>query len=230
MAPAALPEPEDLRPPQQARSRESLERVLEAGQELLEEKGWEGFTVQEVSRRAKVSIGSIYARAPSKESLILAVYDRAVAKIGEQNRALLENDAPWEGLEPRELIARAVRELGAQSFAHEKILRVFMARSPTDPVIRERGSAQVRLLAERFEGLLLRHKDEITHPNPDVAIDVAFRMTFSTISRRITMGKNWGEFRATTDEQLLEELGRAAAAYLLEPGTPAAGTRAKRRT
>ena len=59
-------EPELLRPPLQNRSRESLERVLIAGKKLLEEKGWEGFTVQEVSRRAKVSIGSIYARARAR--------------------------------------------------------------------------------------------------------------------------------------------------------------------
>src|SRR3954468_22455511 len=96
--PAPAPEPEALRPPLQNRSRESLERVLDAGQRLLEEKGWDGFTVQEVSRRAKVSIGSIYARAPSKEALILAVYDRAVGRIAEE-RARLVNDSQWEGLD-----------------------------------------------------------------------------------------------------------------------------------
>src|SRR3954469_16924408 len=102
--PAAVPEPEAIRPPLQNRSRESLERVLEAGQKLLEEEGWEGFTVQEVSRRAKVSIGSIYARAPSKDALILAVYDRAVERIAEENAAALASDEQWEGLDARELI------------------------------------------------------------------------------------------------------------------------------
>src|SRR3954453_10834195 len=89
---AAVSEPEALRPPLQTRSRESLERVLEAGQQLLEDAGWEGFTVQEVSRRAGVSIGSIYARAPSKDALILAVYDRAMSAIAEANDAFV--DAP----------------------------------------------------------------------------------------------------------------------------------------
>src|SRR5687768_10132776 len=94
---AAGSEPEPLRPPLQNRSRKSLERVLDAGQKLLEEEGWEGFTVQEVSRRAKVSIGSIYARAASKEALILAVYDRAVGRIAEENAALLASEEQWEG-------------------------------------------------------------------------------------------------------------------------------------
>src|SRR5213080_4486402 len=107
---AAAAEPEALRPPLQSRSRASLERVLEAGQKLLEEEGWEGFTVQEVSRRAKVSIGSIYARAPSKDALFMAVYDRALVDIqAEQER--LQDDSRWEGMEPRELIVEAVRDM-----------------------------------------------------------------------------------------------------------------------
>src|SRR4051795_9056226 len=118
--PAAASEPEALRPPLQNRSRASLERVLDAGQKLLEEQGWEGFTVQEVSRRAKVSIGSIYARAPSKEALILAIYDRAVDHIAEENAALLTPDEQWEGLDAGELIVAATQELAAQMLTHER--------------------------------------------------------------------------------------------------------------
>ncbi len=73
-----------IRPPQQRRSQESLERVLQAGFELLQERGFDGFTLQEVSARANVSIGSIYARVPSRESLIKAVYERAMVWTEEQ--------------------------------------------------------------------------------------------------------------------------------------------------
>src|SRR3954471_11193669 len=120
--PVTAPEPEALRPPLQNRSRASLERVLDAGQKLLEEEGWEGFTVQEVSRRAKVSIGSIYARAPSKEALILAVYDRAVGRIAEENAALLASDEQWDGLDALEVILGATQELAAQMLGNERIL------------------------------------------------------------------------------------------------------------
>src|SRR4051812_38975958 len=122
--PAAVSaEPEELRPPLQNRSRASLERVLEAGQRLLEEEGWEGFTVQEVSRRAKVSIGSIYARAPSKKALILAVYDRAFEEIAEANAAALAPQEHWDGLDARELIVGATHEMAKQMLDFEPILR-----------------------------------------------------------------------------------------------------------
>src|SRR4051794_31812816 len=227
--PTPVPEPEAIRPPLQNRSRESLERVLEAGQKLLEEEGWEGFTVQEVSRRAKVSIGSIYARAPSKEALILAVYDRAVEHIAEENAAALASEEQWEGLDARELIISATTEMAAQILNHERILRVIMNRAPVDDVTRTRGDVQTRRLATRYEELLLRHKDEFTHPDPDLAIEVAFRMAFSTIARRVSMGPQFGAYRKVDDAELVEQGGRAVAAYLLEPPLRAVGRRSKRR-
>ena len=190
--------------------------MLDAGQKLLEDKGWEGFTVQEVSRRAGVSIGSIYARAPSKESLILAVYDRAMERIAAESRALTEDDSRWEGLSARELIMGATREMAAQMLRHRKILGVFMNRAPVDPAIAARGDQQVKELAERWEGLLLRHRREFKHPDPQLAIEVSFRIAFATIARRIARGSSFGAYRVLDDKRLVEEVGRAIAAYLLE--------------
>src|SRR4051812_34254379 len=222
-APAAT-EPEALRPPLQNRSRASLERVLEAGQKLLEEEGWEGFTVQEVSRRAKVSIGSIYARAPSKDALFMAVYDRALVDIqAEQER--LQDDSRWEGMEPRELIVEAVRDMTEVTLRHERILRVFMNRAPVDPIVRGRAYEQIQRLATRWEELLLRHAKAVTHPDPALAIEVAFRMAFATMQRRVQFGPDFGAYKAVDDEQLIDELGRAIAAYLLEPPVRAVGKR-----
>lgn len=209
-------EPEELRPPQQNRSRDSLERVLEAGEELLIDKGWDGFTVQEVSRRARVSIGSIYARAPSKERLILAVYDRAIGRIAEDNAARLAPDAHWEGLTPRELIEAAVAEFSRQTLRHEPFLRVVMNRSPVDPAIRKRADVQIRLLSTRWEALLARHKQSLNVADPDLAIEVAFRMVFATVARRIANGPDFGSNSRIADERLIEELGAAIAAYLLD--------------
>ena len=65
-----------VRPPKQRRSRESYERVLDAAYGLLEENGFEGFTVQEVAARANVSIGAIYERFGNKETLLRTVHAR----------------------------------------------------------------------------------------------------------------------------------------------------------
>ena len=65
------------RKPQQGRSKASLERMLAAGRELMLERGSEEFTLQEVSERGQVSIGSIYLRFESKDNLVRGVIARS---------------------------------------------------------------------------------------------------------------------------------------------------------
>lgn len=208
-----------IRPPLQRRSQESLERVLQAGAELLLDVGYEGFTLQEVSRRSGVSIGSIYARAPSKEALILAIYDREMAKVGEANDRLRQT-AQLEGLQPRELIIALVELMARSTLEHADILRVFMYRALIDPEIWRRGSDRSIQLSHAFEEALLEHKDELSHPDPELAIDVAFRFIYNTLVRRVSHGDKFESQRPLSDEDLIRELGEAAADYLLAPELP----------
>jgi AcrR family transcriptional regulator len=212
--------PESLiRPPLQRRSQESLERVLQAGAELLLDVGYEGFTLQEVSKRSGVSIGSIYARAPSKEALILAIYDREMARVSAANERLRET-AQLEGLEGRELIIALVELMARSTLEHADILRVFMYRALVDPEIWRRGSERSTALSSAFEEALLAHKDELNHPDPELAIDVAYRFIYNTLVRRVSHGEKFESQRPLSEEDLIRELGEAAADYLLAPELP----------
>src|SRR6185436_4347782 len=77
-----------IRPPKQKRSQESLERVLEASVRLLEENGFDAFTIQDVSQRADVSVGAIYARFGNKESLLRAVHRHAMESLRPEHAAM----------------------------------------------------------------------------------------------------------------------------------------------
>ena len=69
------------RRPQQGRSKASLERMLFAARELMLERQSEEFTLQDVSARGNVSIGSIYLRFESKDNLVRAVIFNALEEI-----------------------------------------------------------------------------------------------------------------------------------------------------
>src|SRR4030095_4207181 len=86
-----------VRPPKQERSRQSLERVIEASMALLEEQGFDAFTIQDVSQRADVSVGAIYARFGNKESLLRAVHKHAMESIGAEHGAVAAGGGPAEG-------------------------------------------------------------------------------------------------------------------------------------
>jgi AcrR family transcriptional regulator len=203
-----------IRPPLQRRSQESLERVLQAGLELLQEVGFEGFTLQEVSRRAGVSIGSIYARAASKDALILAIYEREMERLAAEN-ARLEQASDRAGLGPRELIETLVREMAQTMLGNASVLRVFMHRSVVDAEIRRRGAERSHEVARAFEGALLAHRAELRHADPELAVDVAYRFVYCALARRITHGPRFESERELSDDACVRELATAAADYLL---------------
>jgi AcrR family transcriptional regulator len=59
--------------PRQARSKATVEAIVQAGARVLGDQGWAGFTTNKVAEVAGVSIGSLYQYFPDKLSLIEAV-------------------------------------------------------------------------------------------------------------------------------------------------------------
>jgi AcrR family transcriptional regulator len=208
--------PVPVQPPQQERSRASFERVLEAGTELLEEEGWDGFTLAEVSRRAGVSIGSIYARVKSKDDLFHAIHERHVARIADEHVRLADLDE-WRPLPTRTLVCDVVRELGEIFRSNDRILRVIMHRGIVDGVVAARSSAGASQFADWVERLLLERRKEIVHDDPDTAVDVAFRMAWATFARQIMYGPTFESRRFIEWDRLVDEVGSACATYLLGP-------------
>ena len=202
-----------LNPPLQERSRLAFERVLDAGTEVLREGGFEAFTITEVSRRANVSVGSIYGRA-NKEGLFLAIHARWTDRISAEQDELLLQLAARE-LEPSELVREAVAAVAHVFRAHGALLQVFMIRGSLDATIRNRGADASARNAETFERLLLMHRDAIAHADPELAVDVAFRLVYSTFARRVMRGDSFESRRPLAWDELTAELGEVCARYLL---------------
>lgn len=62
--------------PRQARSRATVDAMLEAAAQVLIEHGYEAATTARVAERAGVSIGSLYQYFPNKEALVAALVER----------------------------------------------------------------------------------------------------------------------------------------------------------
>ena len=72
------------RPVKQARSKRTLERLLDAAEEVLSHDGLEGATVPAIARRACLSVGVVYRRFPDKDALLRTVYERQLQALGRQ--------------------------------------------------------------------------------------------------------------------------------------------------
>jgi AcrR family transcriptional regulator len=76
----------------------NLEHVLRAAREVFGELGY-GAPMEDVARRARVGVGTVYRRFPSKDVLVRRIAEEETARLTEQARTALgqENEA-WSAL------------------------------------------------------------------------------------------------------------------------------------
>jgi AcrR family transcriptional regulator len=202
-----------VRPPKQRRSRESYERVLDAAHVLLEENGFDGFTVQEVAARSGVSVGAIYERFGNKETLLRAVHARLMESMSAAGEAAGDPAAAADGAVAA--IVSVVAGMARTMNDNRKALRAFMHLGAVDEVISARGSEASIALSKMFKRSLMPYASEFARPDPGVALDVAYRIVYSTLARRVMYGPVFESDRRLSWKRLVDELAAVCAAYLL---------------
>lgn len=94
VAAAAAPRTTPLR----VDAQRNLEHVLRAAREVFGELGY-GAPMEDVARRARVGVGTVYRRFPSKDVLVRRIAEEETARLTEQARAALgQEEEPWSAL------------------------------------------------------------------------------------------------------------------------------------
>jgi AcrR family transcriptional regulator len=202
----------EIRPPLQTRSREAWTRVLDAGVALLEEGGYDAFTIAAVCDRAQVAPTAIYARADTKDAVFLAVYEHGMARV-RADQAVLTDEARWSGLPPDQLARQAVGEVAGIFRRHAALLRSVVLISGVHPEVYRRGASYTQDLGDQFAALLRRVEAQIDQPDPDAAVRAAFNAVFSTLVLRTAYGPAFASPTAD-DESFLDTLGTMVQRYL----------------
>ena len=211
----ARPAPHLKSAPRQARSEETLQRVLRATEHLLGRMHFEDITIGQILELSDVSAGSFYARFRSKEDVLPHLYAAYSEKLKPRMAAAIA-PANWEG---KKLAAR-IREmlhLVVAGYREERgLLRAvaLLARSRPKQVaksaLRERDD-QYRAMA----ALLLACAGEIRHPEPARAVQTGLLFALAACRDKILFAEAPHPASVTlTDDQLADELARALHAYL----------------
>jgi AcrR family transcriptional regulator len=202
-----------VKPVHQARSQETLERLLDAAEELLSESGFDSATVSEIVRRANSSVGAMYARFSDKDSLLVCLHERFCEQaIATADMAL--DPQRWEGSSISDILTTTIPFL-THTFHHKRgLIRAFIAKCSIDDKFAERASRVGREISARLSTLFMARRNEIRHPDPMLAIDFGLRMVFDTLDHE-TMYVDFARSKIQlTREQLAEELSRAFLSYL----------------
>ena len=79
-----------------ADARRNREKVLKAARVCLARDGLDA-QMEEIARRAKVGVGTVYRHFPTKDDLVVALAGERFDRLAELARAALEVDDAWEG-------------------------------------------------------------------------------------------------------------------------------------
>jgi AcrR family transcriptional regulator len=92
-----------VRVPQQARSRRTRRRIVEAAMLCFEEGGYDETTTAVIAKRAGIGVGTLYGYFENKGDILQEVVDYT---LGEVNALVIEQLAPatWQGRDPREVV------------------------------------------------------------------------------------------------------------------------------
>lgn len=201
------------RAPLQGRSKASLQRMLDTARNVMLERGNEDFTLQEVSRRGKVSIGSIYLRFESKDSLVRAVLIEAMRElIAEEVRMIARLEGTCGSL--AEFVPAYVESYAEVLRVNAPLLRLSMLRAEHDEQISVIGKSAAENAVRKAVQAIMHYRDEIPSPDPELSAASAHHIIFATLARQLSLGST-GESVTNYDWHMLKrELSRMCIAYL----------------
>ncbi|MCP4004652.1 MAG: TetR/AcrR family transcriptional regulator [bacterium] len=209
-APVSL---EWIRPPRQARSQATLDRLLDAAEDLLNEKGWEDTSVAQIANRAGSSVGSFYARFQDKDAVLNALHERFIQEAWVTAEAAL-NPERWKGASVAAITAELVRFQIRSNSERLGLLRALQLRTVVDYDFQVRSISLNRHIHELFFSLLMERRMEIMHPAPAAAAQFVVRMLFGVLQQKVLFGPILEATGALAEKDLIEELTYACLAYL----------------
>jgi AcrR family transcriptional regulator len=200
-----------VRTPQQARSRQSFDRALDAAVALLVEHGSASFTLADVASMSGVSTGSIYGRVASKDDLLRAAHAKEMARISAEAVDAFAR-APT-GATEAQLIRFAVRALAEHLHRNAPIMSPFMVLGIHDEVIAAAGKAAHWEMTNEFERVVLASAPRRS-PRRRRAVRWACTVAYSVLARQLALET---DPRAAADldlDYVVNELARMITAYL----------------
>ena len=201
--------------PQQARSQETMNKILDAAAHILDEKSFDELTISEVVHEAGTSVGAFYGRFKDKDALLQALDERFFIEF-EHDVEILLNRQNMLDKSLSEIIFLIISFIVNAYSCQKGVLRSLNLRERISygNHFLEREKYAWEKFLPRFNSVFTNYKDQIRHPDPELAINMGYRQMYYTMREVILWQPLPGEKQTFTKEVLVRELTRAFLAYL----------------
>jgi AcrR family transcriptional regulator len=198
-----------IRPPQQARTRQTLGKLLDTAEALVAEKGFDDAGIVEIAQRAGSSVGGFYRRFRDKQGLLHAMHERFSEEARATADAALDPER-WADAPAAEIVPEFVDFLVRIFREREGLFRAFLMRGASDPVVRERTEKLFAYIAGKLAFLIAQRVDEIRHPDPALAAAFGLHIVLGSLQHSVLGTTTF----PLSDERLAPQLSQAFLAYL----------------
>ena len=201
--------PAKRRVPQQVRSRDRVQRILEVAGEIVVDKGVEGVTTRAIAAGAELPVASLYQYFADKEAVLLALVERDIAEIDAQ---IEEDLASLTVLSVRSMVETTMRAFVKVYHRRPSFVVIWM-RGRTNAAIRDYGRAHNKRVAHdlfmvaRDAGML---PDGAVGQFAELAVEVADRLFQIAFEKSLS-----------ADPMVVEETIKMVTAYLEKHATAA---------
>ena len=188
--------------PRQARSRATVDAIVDAGARVLADHGWAAFTTNKVAEMAGASIGSLYQYFPDKLSLVEAIRRRHLDDCLAALRRTVADDKPLN-----RFVEEWVDALIEAHSIHPRLHRVLLDEAPNFDAFRDPNSA--------FEKAYLEcYLNAVVVLRPDLVEDDAKRMAIVLSDAIDGVIHNAARRGALSASGIRHELVRLVMAYI----------------
>jgi len=202
-----------IRPTRQARSQQTLERLLDSAEALIADKGFDDVTVADLATRAGFSVGAVYSRFRDKRAVLHGVQERFVEEARLTVEAAFDADR-WEDASIEEIVGEFVEFLVEIHRERGGVLRELLLGTRHDSRMADRKESLVAHVGEHLWAILQPRAEAIRHPDPEAAVGFGLRLILAALEQTILRAEASVYGVPRSDEKLATELTRAFLGYL----------------
>jgi len=200
------------RAPVQQRSIDSMNRMLDAGEELFYVGGSHALTLEAVIERAETSTGSFYARFGDMRGFLDAMHERVLTTVAAEILPVLAKAAMEPNLDSS--MNKAFTGVFAVVERHRMPLYFFAVGNSHDEEWRAMGAQLALGMSDTFTELMMSYLPKFTGTASKRRIDMAARMSIASVFQQIMLDQEEFSRMKMSRKSIATEYAGMVCAYL----------------